>query len=84
MSKNDSKTTLELKVKNSKLEDDILLKANKKKNNYKLKKIIIKNRGHSEFGRQLTYNKKLEKELESLPNKASKYFRKSLDEYKFI
>ena len=83
MSKNDSKTTLELKEKNLKLEDDIPLEVKEKKTNYKLKKIIIKNRGHSEFGRQLTYNKKLEKELDSLPYNVSKFFRKSLDEYKF-
>ena len=83
MSKNDSKTTLELKEKNLTSEEAIPFEATEKKNNYKQKKIVIKNRGHSEFGRQLTYNKKLEKELDSLPDNVSKFFRKSLDEYKF-
>ena len=65
------------------LEDIISVGESEKENRNELKKLLSKNRGHSDFGRQLTYNKKLEKELDSLPDKASKYFRKSLDEYKF-
>ena len=45
--------------------------------------LINKSRGHSDFGYQLSYNKKLENELESLPNEVSKLFRHSLDKYKF-
>ena len=45
--------------------------------------LINKSRGHSDFGHQLSYNKKLENELESLPNEVSKLFRHSLDKYKF-
>ena len=81
MSESQSKTSLEF---NDKELDDI----NKENNNdiinkYKLKNIINRNRGHSEFGRQLTYNKKLENELDSLPNAVNKFFRQSLDKYKF-
>ena len=65
------------------LEDIISVGESEKENRNELKKLLSKNRGHSDYGRQLTYNKKLEKELDSLPDKASKYFRKSLDEYKF-
>ena len=52
-------------------------------NKYKFKNIINRNRDHFEFGRQLTYNKKLENELDTLPNGVSKFFRQSLDKYKF-
>ena len=81
MSESQSKTSLEL---NDKDLDDI----NKENNNDiinkdKLKNIINRNRGHSELGRQLTYNKKLENELDSLPNDIRKFFRRSLDKYKF-
>jgi hypothetical protein len=53
-------------------------KHNKQKNN-----LIIRNRGHSDFGHQLTYHKKLENELDTLPNDISKFFRHSLDKYQF-
>lgn len=53
-------------------------KQNKKKNN-----LIVRNRGHSDFGHQLTYHKKLENELDTLPNDISKFFRHSLDKYQF-
>ena len=81
MSESQSKTSLEL---NDKDLDDI----NKENNNDiinkdKLKNIINRNRGHSELGRQLTYNKKLENELDSLPNDIRKFFLRSLDKYKF-
>ena len=81
MSESQSKTSLEL---NDKDLDDI----NKENNNDiinkdKLKNIINRNRGYSELGRQLTYNKKLENELDSLPNELNKFFRQSLDKHKF-
>ena len=53
-------------------------KQNKQKNN-----LIVRNRGHSDFGHQLTYHKKLENELDTLPNDISKFFRHSLDKYQF-
>ena len=81
MSESQSKTSLELNDKdldyiNKENNNDII-------NKYKLKNILNRNRGHSEFGRQLTYNKKLENELDSLPNAVNKFFRQSLDKYKF-
>ena len=58
--------------------------TNSEKNNKPKKYIIInRNRGHTEFGHQLTYNKKLENELDTLPNDINKFFRKSLDKYDF-
>ena len=77
MSESQSKTSLELNDKdldyiNKENNNDII-------NKYKLKNILNRNRGHSEFGRQLTYNKKLENELDSLPNAVNKFFRQSLD-----
>lgn len=53
-------------------------KENKQKSN-----LITRNRGHSDFGHQLTYHKKLENELDTLPNDVSKFFRHSLDKYQF-
>ena len=53
-------------------------KENKQKSN-----LITRNRGHSDFGHQLTYHKKLENELDTLPNEVSKFFRHSLDKYQF-
>ncbi len=54
-----------------------------KANKVKKYTIINRNRGHSEFGHQLTYNKKLENELDTLPNDLNKFFRHSLDKYNF-
>ena len=53
-------------------------KQNKQKHN-----LINRNRGHSDFGHQLAYHKKLENELDTLPNDISKFFRHSLDKYQF-
>ena len=49
------------------------------------KKTIFKrnNNVHNDFGRQLTYNKKISSELDSLPSNIHQLFRKSLDKYKF-
>ena len=80
MNKSQSKSSLDLNDK----DDDMNKETNNEKlNKYKLRNIINKNRGHSEFGRQLTYNKKLENELDTLPNDLNKFFRQSLDKYKF-
>ena len=53
------------------------------KHNKQKKNLIIRKRGHSDFGHQLTYHKKLENELDTLPNDISKFFRHSLDKYQF-
>ena len=55
----------------------------KVKSNFK--KTIFKrnNNVHNDFGRQLTYNKKISSELDSLPSNIHQLFRKSLDKYKF-
>ena len=59
------------------------IKINKKfKTNFK-KSIIKRNNIHNSFGHQLTYNKKLSCELDSLPTAINQFFRKSLDKYKF-
>ena len=56
---------------------------NKIKTNFK-KTIIRRNsKIHNDFGRRLTYNKKILSELDSLPSNIYKLFRKSLDKYKF-
>ena len=82
MNKNNSKTSLEINEKdldsNSEKEKNL-----EKESKFKLKSIINKNRGHSDFGRQFTYKKKLENELDTLPKELSKFFRHSLDKYKF-
>ena len=56
---------------------------NKIKTNFK-KSIIRRNsKIHNDFGRRLTYNKKISSELDSLPSNINQLFRKSLDKYKF-
>jgi hypothetical protein len=75
----------EINQKNSQeLNENEFQETNSEKINKPKKYIIInRNRGHSEFGHQLTYNKKLENELDTLPNDINKFFRKSLDKYNF-
>ena len=68
-----------LKPNENELNDINTEKTNKLKHNT----IINRNRGHSDFGHQLTYNKKLENELDTLPNDINKFFRQSLDKYNF-
>jgi hypothetical protein len=80
MSKSISKASIELNEK----ENDLNNTNNKKdENKYRTKTIINRNRFHSDFGHNLSYNKKLENELDTLPNETSKFFRKSLNKYKF-
>ena len=76
MSKISSKTSLDFQEK-------ILEDINNEKVDKLIKSTVYRNRGHSDFGRQLTYNKKLENELDSLPNELNKFFRQSLDKHKF-
>ena len=80
MSKSISKASIELNEN----ENDLNNTNNKKdENKYRTKTIINRNRLHSDFGHNLSYNKKLENELDTLPNETSKFFRKSLNKYKF-
>ena len=67
----------------SKENDSVNINNKKDENNYRIKTLINKNRLHSDFGHNLTYNKKLENELDTLPNETSRFFRKSLNKYKF-
>ena len=55
-----------------------------KKFKFNLKKNIIKrNNLHNDFGHQLTYNKKVSNELDTLPKEINQFFRKSLNKYNF-
>ena len=55
-----------------------------KKFKFNLKKNIIKrNNLHNDFGHQLTYNKKVSNELDTLPKEMNQFFRKSLNKYNF-
>ena len=67
----------------SKENDLININNTKEENKYRIKSIINRNRLHSDFGHNLSYNKKLENELDTLPNETSRFFRKSLNKYKF-
>ena len=78
MSKNNSNNSIEVE-ENDLNENNINNEKEKKEVKIKIKR----NRGHSDFGHHLSYNKKLENELDSLPNKINKFFRQSLDKYKF-
>ena len=78
MSKNNSNNSIEVE-ENDLNENDINNEKEKKEVKIKIKR----NRGHSDFGHHLSYNKKLENELDSLPDKINKFFRQSLDKYKF-
>ena len=78
---NNSKEKNEFSKNRMNLTEEI--KINKKyKTNYK-RNIIKRNNIHNSFGHQLTYNKKLSCELDSLPTAINQFFRKSLDKYKF-
>ena len=74
MSNNNSKASLENNEKdldsNSEKENNL---ERERESKYKLKNIINKNRNHSDFGHQLTYNKKLENELDTLPKDLNKF-----------
>ena len=76
MSKISSKTSLDFN-------ENPIDKLNKEKVDKLFKSTINRNRGHSDFGHQLTYNKKLENELDTLPNELNKFFRQSLYKHKF-
>ena len=63
-------------------EEKVINKDKKLKINIK-KNIIRRNNIHTGFGHQLKYSKKLSCELDSLPEDINKFFRKSLNKYKF-
>ena len=76
--------SFDIKEKKELNENKLYSTENKNINRISIKKKIIKrNNNHNDFGNQLTYNKKLSSELDSLPLNINKKFRKSLNKYKF-
>ena len=64
-------------IKTGEINSDRKPKINIKKN------ILRRNNIHTGFGHQIKYSKKLSCELDSLPSDINKFFRKSLNKYKF-